>query len=238
MALRSRSARASASSHRRGEVDGQSARERDRRRRRAFRGRSGTAARWSCPTRTARSARRTSPRRHLEVDRLSSTSWSPKHLRRPVTSARAACGPPERGGRELSGRHSGPTSSRARTARWRGRGRSPSRSTAASMYSSMNSWLKAAISCASRNSSVTRISEASEVSLTRLMKVFDSGGTDTRAACGRMIRRSVVAAATSRSCAPASHWPFGHGQDRRPDHLGRIAADVERERDDRARPRV
>jgi hypothetical protein len=25
------------------------------------------------------------------------------------------------------------------------------------------------------------------------MNVFDSGGTDTRAACGRMMRRSVVA---------------------------------------------
>ena len=46
----------------------------------------------------------------------------------------------------------------------------------------MNSWLKAATCCATRNSSVTRISDASEVSLTRLMKVLDSGGTETRAA--------------------------------------------------------
>ena len=40
---------------------------------------------------------------------------------------------------------------------------------------------------------MTRISDASDVSLTSEMNVFDSGGTETRAACGRMIRRSVGA---------------------------------------------
>ena len=105
------------------------------------------------------------------------------------------------------------------------------------MYSSRNSWLKAAISWASRNASVTRISEASDVSLTSEMKVLDSGGTDTRAACGRMIRRSVVARAMPMVCAG---FPLAlrHGQDRGPDHLGGVAAHVQRERDDRAGPRV
>ncbi len=50
----------------------------------------------------------------------------------------------------------------------------------------MNSELNAAISCETRNASVTKISEASDVSLTREMKVFDRGGTETRAACGRI----------------------------------------------------
>ncbi len=45
--------------------------------------------------------------------------------------------------------------------------------------------------CACRNSSVTRMVEASEVSLTSEINVFDSGGTATRVACGRMMRRSA-----------------------------------------------
>src|SRR5680860_618590 len=72
----------------------------------------------------------------------------------------------------------------------------------------MNSWLKAAISWACRNNSVTRMSEASEVSLTRLMKVLDSGGTDTRAACGRMIRPRARRWDIPIMYA-ASHWPLG-----------------------------
>ena len=80
--------------------------------------------------------------------------------------------------------------------------------TAASRYSSMNSWLKAATCCAWRNSSVTRIREASDVSLTRLMNVLDSGGTDTRAACGRMIRTSDCRRDMP-MVWPASHCPLG-----------------------------
>ena len=45
--------------------------------------------------------------------------------------------------------------------------------------------------CASRNSSVTKIVDASEVSFTSEISVFDSGGTATRVACGKMIRRSA-----------------------------------------------
>src|SRR3954449_5598252 len=101
----------------------------------------------------------------------------------------------------------------------------------------MNAWLNAAISCACRNSSVTRMSEASEVSLTRLMKVFDSGGTDTRAACGRMIRRSASRRDMPIMCA-ASHWPFGTDWIAARDHLGGVPTDVQGERDDRARPRA
>src|SRR3954463_140759 len=76
------------------------------------------------------------------------------------------------------------------------------------MYKARNSWLNEAISCDCRNSSATRISDASDVSLTRLMKVFDNGGTDTRAACGRMIRRSDWLCDIPIMCA-ASHCPFG-----------------------------
>ena len=43
--------------------------------------------------------------------------------------------------------------------------------------------------CPARNSSGTVIAAASEVSLTSEMKVLDSGGTATRLACGRMMRR-------------------------------------------------
>ena len=43
--------------------------------------------------------------------------------------------------------------------------------------------------CAARNSSGTVIAAASEVSLTSEMKVLESGGTATRPACGRMVRR-------------------------------------------------
>lgn len=39
---------------------------------------------------------------------------------------------------------------------------------------------------------MTRTNDASEVSFTSEMKVFDSGGTLTLAACGRMMRRSVM----------------------------------------------
>ena len=46
------------------------------------------------------------------------------------------------------------------------------------------------------------------MSLTRLMNVLDSGGTDTRAACGRMIRRSASGRDIPIMCA-ASHCPFG-----------------------------
>src|SRR5512145_2619778 len=72
----------------------------------------------------------------------------------------------------------------------------------------MNSKVADAISCETRNSSVTRMSDASEVSFTSEMNVFDSGGTETRAACGRMTRRSVVAGDIPIVYA-ASHWPFG-----------------------------
>ena len=58
-------------------------------------------------------------------------------------------------------------------------------------YSAKNSNVGAATICAVRNSSVTRIVDASDVSLTSEINVFDSGGTATRAACGRMIRRSA-----------------------------------------------
>ena len=47
--------------------------------------------------------------------------------------------------------------------------------------------------CASRNSSVTSTTEASEVSLTSESSVFDSGGTAIRAACGSTIRRIACA---------------------------------------------
>ena len=84
---------------------------------------------------------------------------------------------------------------------------------------------------------MTRISEASEVSFTSEMKVFESGGTETRAACGRMMRRSVVAA---RHPDRVAGLPLAlrHREDRGADDLGSVPAHVERERDDRARPRV
>ena len=56
---------------------------------------------------------------------------------------------------------------------------------------------------------MTRISDASDVSFTSEMKVLDSGGTDTRAACGRMMRLSAGVPRAARPCAPASHCPFG-----------------------------
>ncbi|MNY79796.1 hypothetical protein D3C86_2205940 [compost metagenome] len=59
-----------------------------------------------------------------------------------------------------------------------------------------------------RNSSVTRIKDASEVSFTRDMKVLDNGGTDTRAAWGRMMRTSVCGLDMP-MVWPASHWPLG-----------------------------
>ena len=52
------------------------------------------------------------------------------------------------------------------------------------------------------------MSDASDVSFTSEMNVFDSGGTETRAACGRMMRRSVVPCDMP-IVYPASHWPFG-----------------------------
>ena len=55
---------------------------------------------------------------------------------------------------------------------------------------------------------MTRISDASEVSLTSEMNVFDSGGTDTRAACGRMMRASAVRRGIPIVYA-ASHCPCG-----------------------------
>ncbi|MCY1373961.1 hypothetical protein D9M69_612650 [compost metagenome] len=72
----------------------------------------------------------------------------------------------------------------------------------------MNSWLKAAICWAFRKSSVTRISEARDVSLTSEMNVLDSGGTETLAACGRMMRRRDWPRDMPMVC-PASHCPFG-----------------------------
>ena len=57
-------------------------------------------------------------------------------------------------------------------------------------YRPKNSNVGAATSCALRNSSVTRMTEASEVSFTSEINVFDNGGTATLLACGRMIRRS------------------------------------------------
>ena len=97
----------------------------------------------------------------------------------------------------------------------------------------MNSKVKAAISCALRNSSVTRISEASDVSFTSEMNVFDSGGTETRAACGSTMRVSVLRVRDPDRVAGLP-LPLRHREDRRADDLGRVAADVERERDDRA----
>ena len=47
--------------------------------------------------------------------------------------------------------------------------------------------------CAAWNSSGTVMAAASDVSLTSEMKVLDSGGTATRAACGRMVRRMACA---------------------------------------------
>ena len=46
------------------------------------------------------------------------------------------------------------------------------------------------------------------MSFTSEMNVFDSGGTETRAACGRMMRRSAVACDMP-IVYPASHWPLG-----------------------------
>ena len=43
--------------------------------------------------------------------------------------------------------------------------------------------------CAAWNISGTVMAAASEVSLTSEMKVLDSGGTATRPACGRIVRR-------------------------------------------------
>jgi len=60
-------------------------------------------------------------------------------------------------------------------------------------YNAKNSNVGAAMICACLSSSVTRIVEASDVSFTSEINVFDSGGTATRAACGRMIRRSAPA---------------------------------------------
>lgn len=51
--------------------------------------------------------------------------------------------------------------------------------------------LALAICCATRKSSVMVTTEASEVSLNRLIKVLLKGGTDTRKACGMMMRRKV-----------------------------------------------
>ncbi len=62
---------------------------------------------------------------------------------------------------------------------------------AASTYSNIKSYVLAAISCAFRNNSVTKINDAKDVSFTRLINVFDNGGIDTLAACGKIIRRSV-----------------------------------------------
>src|SRR5690606_14781911 len=59
-----------------------------------------------------------------------------------------------------------------------------------------------------RNISVTRMSDASDVSFTRLIKVLDKGGTETRAACGKIMRRSDCTYVIPIVSA-ASHWPFG-----------------------------
>ena len=46
---------------------------------------------------------------------------------------------------------------------------------------------------ACRSNSVTRIVDANEVSFTSEISVFDSGGTATLVACGRMMRLSAPA---------------------------------------------
>ena len=58
------------------------------------------------------------------------------------------------------------------------------------------------------------MSEASEVSFTSEMNVFDSGGTETRAACGRMIRRRARPRAMP-IVGAASHCPLGTRGSRR-----------------------
>ena len=73
----------------------------------------------------------------------------------------------------------------------------------------MKNWnVGAAISCALRSISVTRMVEASDVSLTSEMRVFDSGGTATRVAWGSTTRRSVVLRLIPTVIA-ASHCPRG-----------------------------
>lgn len=59
-----------------------------------------------------------------------------------------------------------------------------------------------------RNISETRMSDASDVSLTKLINVFDSGGIDTRAACGNITRRNACPDVIPNEYA-ASHCPFG-----------------------------
>ena len=61
---------------------------------------------------------------------------------------------------------------------------------ATSQYNTSGSYVVAVICWATWNISVKVIAAASDVSLIRLMKEFDSGGTDTLAACGKIILRS------------------------------------------------
>ena len=61
--------------------------------------------------------------------------------------------------------------------------------------------------CAAWKSSGTVMAAASDVSLTSEMKVLDSGGTATRAACGRMVRRMVWPHDMPIE-KDASHWPL------------------------------
>ena len=67
--------------------------------------------------------------------------------------------------------------------------------------------------------------------------MFDSGGTATRVACGRMIRlqRADVVQADSLGRLPLA---LRNALDRRADDLRGVAADVEGERDHRGGERV
>src|SRR5690606_35265015 len=77
---------------------------------------------------------------------------------------------------------------------------------AAARYRVKISKVRAVISCAWRNSSGTWMVAASEVSLTRDMKLLPIGGRAVRAAWGRITRRRVWPPLMP-MLAAASHWP-------------------------------
>jgi hypothetical protein len=77
---------------------------------------------------------------------------------------------------------------------------------AAARYIVKISKVRAVISWVWRNSSGTWMVAASEVSLTRLMKLLDSGATAVRAAWGRITRRRAWPRLMPSTVA-ASHWP-------------------------------
>ena len=84
------------------------------------------------------------------------------------------------------------SSSRAVPGRARSRSRSPSsRARRARRAAGTRPLERRPRSGASRNSSGTRTTETSEVSLTSESSVFDSGGTAIRAACGSTMRRML-----------------------------------------------